>query len=246
MRSGAHDLRGVFGSGTLRGFATRGSLCGFLRAHLFVYDALEDALDGARGPTADAWQPLAPLLKRTQALRADVELLGGDVGVPSPATAAYVDAVRRAAEVEAEPGAPPLLLGHLYTRFLADLFGGSLLGWPTKLALGLDAVPAYYVHSPEVANDLAGTIERFYELLNDAGEGLSEEGTRRVVEEARTAFELNAGVYLEGPGGPGAGMFALAALGALRVAAGHARHRILSAEPARDVFGRLVTPAPAA
>jgi heme oxygenase len=33
-------------------------------------------------------------------------------------------------------GAAPLLVAHFYTRYMADLFGGSMLGWPTKRALG--------------------------------------------------------------------------------------------------------------
>ena len=44
-------------------------------------------------------------------------------------------------------------------RYLADLFGGSMTGWPTKLALGLDAVPAFYIHE---RLDLRGPRRKAY------------------------------------------------------------------------------------
>jgi len=67
---------------------------------------------------------------------------------PSPATAAYVARLREAALADAAPGGPPLLLAHVYVRYFADLFGGSMLGRPTADALHLPALPRFYVHPP--------------------------------------------------------------------------------------------------
>ncbi len=130
----------------------------------------------------------------------------------------------------------PLLLGHFYTRYLADLFGGSMLGHPSKLALGLSEVPHFYVHPPAVGANRREVVESVYESLNDAGRDLSSAQQQAVVAEAAHAFELNAALYKEGTGGAGAGMYAGAAAGGLRVLAGYAVDRLRGS--GLDVFGR--------
>jgi len=101
-----------------------------------------------------AWAALSPELRRAPALASDVAALRAlgarcDVdAAPSPATAAYVARLREAALADAAPGGPPLLLAHVYVRYFADLFGGSMLGRPTADALHLPALPRFYVHPP--------------------------------------------------------------------------------------------------
>ena len=55
---------------------------------------------------------------------------------PTPAVAEYVSRIADAAEKElasagggAGAKSPPLLVAHFYTRYLADLFGGSMVGF---------------------------------------------------------------------------------------------------------------------
>ena len=59
---------------------------------------------------------------------------------PTPAVAEYMSRIADAAEKElggagGDAGAqsPPLLVAHFYTRYLADLFGGSMVGVSTSL-----------------------------------------------------------------------------------------------------------------
>ena len=139
---------------------------------------------------------------------------------PSAATAAYLARLRAAALADAAPGGPPLLLAHVYVRYFADLFGGSMLGRPTADALRLPSVPRFYVHPPAVAQHRRAYVERAYGALNDAGAALSPAATQRVVDEAHAAFACNAALYREGPGGGGAGMYAGAVLGGARVVLG--------------------------
>jgi heme oxygenase len=239
MRSGAHDLR-TFGAGTLRALCSQSALLRFLEGHRVFYSALENELDNAFGPTAAVWSRFAAELRRTPALQHDCEVLRGLVGAaelpPTPAAAAYA-ARLRVAGAEDSAGTP-LLLGHAYTRYLADLFGGSMLGWPTKLALSLPHVPSFYLHPPSVVDGRRAFIERFYEALNDAGRTLSDAQMQRVVDEATLAFKLNAELYREGTGGAGLGMLVGAAAGGLRVLGGHAAARLRGGR--RDVFGRAL------
>ena len=176
-------------------------------------------------------------------MESDLKALGVDdprSSAASPGTRKYAARIADAAREEREPGAPPLLLGHFYTRYLADLFGGSMLGWPTKRALGLAQVPAFYEHGEAVSSDRRAYVESVYEALNEAGEGLDDAGRAAVAREAERAFALNALVYKEGPGGAGAGMTVMAALGGLNALGGYARERFVGAVPPRDIFGRIV------
>lgn len=198
---------------------------------------MEHCLEEAKGPSGLVWKRFKHILQRTDSLEEDIKMLEGLIGcetglkvVPSPAAAAYATRLREASQLEAS--GTPLLLGHFYTRYLADLFGGSMLGWPTKLALSLPEVPRFYVHD-EIRDRRRETVEAIYEALNEAE--LTPAQTKAVVDEATLAFRLNAALYREGVGGGGIGMFAGAALGGLRVAVGHANHRISGGT--RSVFG---------
>ena len=143
----------VFGTGTLAALVSRASLAKFLAAHHHFYAELETRLDdAARGsdptPSGALWRRFSAELRRAPSLADDVSVLLDDSvseHAPTPAVAAYVGGIARAAERESSsPDAPPLLIAHFYVRYFADLFGASMLGWPTKRALGLPRVPEFY------------------------------------------------------------------------------------------------------
>lgn len=255
MREGHHDMR-AFGRGTLAALASRAAYARFTAAHFHFYSELERRLDdAARGPnptpTGSVWRRFSEDLRRAPALERDLAVLldttPGDHPV-SPATAAYMRAIATAAEREAsscsagsrEPSATPSLLAHFYARYLADLFGGSMLGWPTRRALGFKQTPQFYTHdvfdSGKPGVSRKQYVERVYEAINDAGEGIGANATAETVEEARRAFAANAAVFAEGSGSS----LLAATVGGVRVMGGYAVERIWGAREQRDLFGRLV------
>jgi heme oxygenase len=199
LREGAHDMR-VFGLGFLRSVASTQDYAHFTTGMYHYYHAMEACLDTNPHKAGQLWRQF-PELRRADKLRLDLKEIGivsnhDDVPSASPATAAYIADIRRAAEEEEGVR----LLGHLYVRYFADLFGGRALGWPTQLAVQLPQKPHFYTWEQSVERDRRAYIERLYSALNEAGEGMADDGQReRVVEEARVAFRHNAAVYTELP-----------------------------------------------
>jgi heme oxygenase len=242
MRSGEHDMR-VFGTGTLAALKSKSAYISFAASHHHFYDELENRLDDAHRentPSGRVWGQFSSELRRAHRLERDLEtLLGTSVGAhpPSPATSAYVAAIADAAEREKGAGNPPFLVGHFYCRYLADLFGGSMMGWPTRRALGLAETPGFYTHDDaHINDDRFAYVERVYAAINASAEGLSEDDVASVADEAKTAFRLNAGVYRE----DGRGSSVAAAYGGVKVMWGYAKERVWGAKEQRDIFGRLV------
>ena len=137
-------------------------------------------------------------LRRASALSEDLAEVGGTPHT-SPATRAYVAAIdAAAAEDNASGGAR--LLGHVYCRYFADLFGGQALAVPTRLALALGpGSPRHYDFGAFVSGRRREAIEELYERLNDAGDALAASARDAVVGEARRAFALNVEVYRRAP-----------------------------------------------
>uniref|UniRef100_A0A7S0SNZ9 Uncharacterized protein n=1 Tax=Mantoniella antarctica TaxID=81844 RepID=A0A7S0SNZ9_9CHLO len=272
MRSGAHDMK-VFGNGTLAALASKKAYAKFAAAHYHFYGELERCLDDAAAgphptPSGALWAKFSTELRRAPALADDLrDLLGTtpEAHPPTPAVAAYMTRIGEAAKRETAAAAaaaakgggdgdaqPPLLVAHFYTRYLADLFGGSMLGWPTKRALGLPSVPTYYQHDNERVGARRGQyIESVYEAINQASveaaggnggpeggveqrEGLSESAMAEMVVEATESFRLNADIYCE----DGRSSKAAAVWGGMRVLGGYATERVLNPGEQRNIFGR--------
>jgi len=225
LREGAHDMR-VFGLGFLRSVASREEYTHFATGMYHYYGAMEARLDADQHLAGDLWRRF-PELRRAPKLAHDLADIGLSTPAPAtPATAAYVAAIDDAAA--RERGVP--LLGHLYVRYFADLFGGRALGFPTQVAVGLPTRPRFYMWDDRVERDRAAYIEALYEALNEAGERMEGDAQReQVVEEARTAFRHNAAVYTELPE-----LNRGAAYGALNIAGGGLRHSLgLQPQPRR-------------
>jgi len=127
----------------------------------------------------------------------------------SVATVNYMKALQTAGENDRKTGGG-LLLGHAYTRYLADLMGGSVLGTPTRLALGLkDGSPQQYGFDLNFNGQVLerkAYVEQVYHNLNSSGDILAKNKGRdsnvileEIVNEARSAFKLNIQVYSEEP-----------------------------------------------
>ena len=166
----------------------------FATALYHVYKAMEDNFDAQPQETgiSRVWQG-APELCRAEALGKDLAYLGLDPTLSAlfPATQEYVDSIHNAAKEDSA-----LLLGHFYCRYFADLFGVSMLGYPTKVAVGLpEEYPAFYNFHEAVSAHRQEYIEGLYEALNEEGEKLCQDTQAAVVGETKKAFALNANLY---------------------------------------------------
>lgn len=202
MRDGHHDMK-TFGLGFLRSVSSTTEQVHTMASLRAPYSVLEDELDRAdeKSRVSKFWKGFAKDVRKAKLLAADIESLGGN-HVPIPAAAKYVTSIKRAAE-DTYQGDPEsrgdLLLGHAYVRYLADLFGGSMLGNPTRLALALKKQPTFFEFPPAIAIDRMAYIESFYAALNVAGTDMDETRKMQIVEEARLAFGHNSEIYKERP-----------------------------------------------
>jgi heme oxygenase (biliverdin-producing, ferredoxin) len=202
MRDGHHDMK-TFGLGFLRSVSTTTEQTHTFASLRAPYSVLEDAFDriDERSRASKFWKPFANDVRKANLLAIDLKSLGGN-NIPTPAAARYVASIQRAAEdtYQNDPASRgDLLLGHAYVRYLADLFGGSMLGKPTRLALALEKQPVFYDFPPAIAANRMAYIESFYEALNVAGKGMDETRKMQIVDEAKLAFRHNAEIYKERP-----------------------------------------------
>ena len=236
LRKG-HDMR-TFGLGTAASIASRARYSRFTTSMHAIYTAMEEEFDSASpeaSPVVHAlWQRHGDTLRRSSALRQDLEDVLEEPGETdmwgvaldiSPATRRYVTGIQEAGADDRERGGARML-GHLYCRYFADLFGGSVLAAPTRAALTLPAdTPRHYSFALPPDGRRA-FIESVYSSLNvrvaldasmnrsdrvqddlaaaclaaqDAGNALPAAQVDEVVQEALHAFAHNIAVYGEEP-----------------------------------------------
>ncbi|KAG8467608.1 hypothetical protein KFE25_006660 [Diacronema lutheri] len=227
----SHDMR-VFGLGFLVELSSRAAYARCVAQRLAYYGAMERRFDGcSTGAISKVWPLFARDLRRHDRLARDLDAVS-DVapsGELSPATRAYVRSI--------EGASPDALLGHFYTRYFADLFGGSMLGTPTELALGLPHKCAAYTFEPHVLRARGDVVERAYEAINECGDAISPQVRREIVDEARAAFAHNARMITE-RGGLAIGVGA--ARGVANLVGGYARKRLAPAVLG-EIAGRIAT-----
>ena len=176
-----------FISRLMAGELNLGSYTAYLGQYAHIYQALE-----ARVPSAGDPAPLGDdSLARLAAIESDLRALGVDDWREQhpalAATSAYV------ARLESLPRDDvPRYLAHHYTRYLGDLSGGQAIGALVARHYGAtDDQLAFYrfdaIESPVV-------FKRAYREAVDALD-FSAEDDEALVDEARVAFELNAGLF---------------------------------------------------
>eukprot|EP00466_Bigelowiella_natans_P002875 jgi/Bigna1/130533/aug1.11_g5241 len=228
-----HDMH-AFGLGTCASLGSRQRYARFTASMYMVYSTMEEQFDMTSGSSsccATVWGKYGKILRRAPKLKADLmdvledrnceNTKDGEIKSHiyandnilnvSPATRSYVEGIREAGESDRRRGGGRLL-GHLYCRYFADLFGGQMLGEPTRLALSLPLqTPRHYrfqigeLDGPEVEEGKGSVavhsrgelIESLYEALNDSGRELEDDDFKAVVDEALRAFEFNKAVYTE-------------------------------------------------
>jgi len=225
LRQG-HDMK-VFGLGTAASMAGRARYARFTAAMHSVYATMEEELDRAAADAAcpatrAVWQRHGSVLRRAGALEADLADVEAELGrapPASPATGRYVAGIREAGRRD-RGGGGARLLGHLYCRYFADLFGGQALATPYRVALGLaHGTPRHYAFAlPEGGR--RAYISDIYASLNEAGEMLPQEECELVVQEALLAFRHNIDVYSEEP------LYLDAARGVANMCSGYVASRV--------------------
>jgi len=215
----SHDMK-VFGMGTLASMASRDRYLRFTHAMYGVYSTMEEELDRCSvalppspninneiGSTSNAiahfWNRHSEILRRADKLESDILDLSPHDAVSSEystATEEYRTALRDAGTKDRQDNGGRLL-GHAYTRYLADLMGGQVLGRPTRLALGLEADGSPQQYSFMFPVDRKTYVADFYCDLNEAGRLMDDDDARLedAVAEARAAFGYNVKVYSEEP-----------------------------------------------
>jgi len=150
----SHDMK-IFGLGTAASMANHARYHRFTGSMFQIYQAMEHGLDNSESAAVRrVWDKLGADLRRAPALRLDLEEAsqlmdknssGAEDILPiTKATKAYVDAIESAAQGDNANGSGRLL-GHLYCRYFADLFGGQALSGPYRWALGLgDESPRHF------------------------------------------------------------------------------------------------------
>lgn len=229
-----HDMK-TFGLGTAASMANRERYARFTASMFKVYTAMEEELDASNALATPAvhyvWSQHGATLRRAQALKQDLDDISKELtsgGRLSSATDKYVEGIRRAGEDDRSTGGGRLL-GHLYCRYFADLFGGQMLAMPTRAALSLPAdTPRHYVFSfppsgeGEANSGRRAYIEDVYRSINSAGDMLSADARAAIADEASMAFKFNIDVYSEEP------MFADALRGGANMFTGIAMSKLRS------------------
>jgi len=201
----------AFVSGFFKGLSTRDSYRDLITSLYFVYKAMETALDETSDPRVRALD--GPELRRLSALKRDMDYFYGSEGWSdgeetirvSPATRAYV---ARIEEVAASKKNSHLLIGHQYSRYLGDLFGGQMMGGMATRSLDLqDGKGVAFYQFDDIPNT-KNYISSWYQRLNQLD--LTDEQRNEIVDEANLVFGLNIAIFEELEGSPFKAMWTLA------------------------------------
>ena len=185
-----------FVAGFFKGLGQRESFAQLTTSFYFVYEAMERALDTLDCPTLKALD--FPELRRLPGLERDMAFYYGadwrSKIKPSPATRKYVAQIERVAASDE----PELLVGHLYSRYLGDLFGGQMMSGMALKTLGNavgDGSGGLAFYEFDAIPDSKAFITEWYTALNALD--LSEATRADIVEEANVVFRLNIEVFDE-------------------------------------------------
>jgi|TARA_B100000524_G_C23635923_1_gene364948 heme oxygenase len=171
-----------FATGFLRSLSSVPALANFLGSLYFVYEAIERLSSESTHPAVQKMH--FPELHRMPPLAKDMEYFFGDEWksslVPSEATLAYVSRIEEVAREK-----PYLLVSHMFTRYLGDLFGGRMMAPMVRTSLSLPPEATHFYVFEEVPNPKA-FIDTWYTQLNTLE--LSEAEQQEMVDEANRAF----------------------------------------------------------
>lgn len=151
----------------------------------YVYEAIEDADEALRDDPVVGGM-YSPELHRRAAIDQDMAFFAGagwrDRIGPSPATKAYVDAIKRAtAEF------PPAFVAHQWLRYLGNVLGQPVLQRIMRKAYGVEDEGMAFYRYDKVADPRA-YLGEYHARMNAMP--LNAAGKQRVVDEANAAWQL--------------------------------------------------------
>jgi len=196
----------AFVSGFFKGLSTKESYRNLLTSLYFVYQAMEDSFDMTSEERVKALD--GPELRRLDSITKDMEYFYQDNWQTSiqmsPATKAYVGRIQEIAQGDKAY----LLIGHQYSRYLGDLFGGQMMGGMAVRSLDLKRGQGTQFYEFEDIPSAKDYITKWYQKLNNLP--LTESEKQEIVDEANYVFALNIAIFEELEGSPFKAMWTLA------------------------------------
>lgn len=181
-----------FVTGFFRGIGTRDAFGQLVCSLYHVYDAMEDEFDRSEDPAVRALD--YPELRRRESLVRDMAFWFGPdwktAAKPSPATRLYAARIREIARTQ-----PQLLVGHMYTRYLGDLFGGQMMGGMARKSLDLAESEGTDFYAFAQIPEPKPFIQDWYATLNALP--ITPAQQEAIVREANVVFALNIALFDE-------------------------------------------------
>ncbi|KAF9933538.1 heme oxygenase (decycling) 1 [Modicella reniformis] len=168
----------------------------FLISLYHLYRTLETALDQHKENPQLSLIYFPNELRRLDALEQDIEFFNGpdwrEMLTPiSPAQQAYISAIERCASSDT----PELLVAHSYVRYMADLSGGQIIAKRLRTFHDLPDNQGTAFYHFGMIEDLEVFKNMYRKCLNQIE--VSEELHQQIVEEAKTTFVKNIGLFDE-------------------------------------------------
>jgi heme oxygenase len=191
----SHSLaeQGKFMTGFFKGITKRETFAEMVASLYFVYETMERAFDTVQHDERVKAIDF-PELRRLPSLEEDMAYFFGenwrDTVTPSLATQQYCNRVEIIAQEQ-----PYLLIAHMYTRYLGDLFGGQMIRAMARRTMQLDEGFGTRFYEFDDIPSVKDFIEQWYTRLNELS--LSDEQKHLIVEEANLVFSLNIDVFAE-------------------------------------------------
>jgi len=183
----------AFVSGFFKGVSTtREAYRNLVTSLYFVYEAMEVSMDTTNEKCVQILDD--PALRRLPSLKQDMDFYYGsawqDMLRLSPATQTYVARIKEVAEKQ-----PYLLIGHQYSRYLGDLFGGQMMGSMATRSLDLKNGNGVAFYRFDDITNTKDYITEWYTRLNNLD--LTDEQKQEIADEANAVFALNIGIFDE-------------------------------------------------
>jgi len=182
----------AFVQGFFKGLSTQDAYKSLLTSLYFVYGSMERCFDECDSKEVKILDD--DKLRRLEALSTDMTYFYGSDWrneiKPSYFAQKYVNRIEEVAQDK-----PYLLIGHQYSRYLGDLFGGQMMGSMATKSLNLEKGTGTAFYSFDDIDNTKDYITEWYSKLNALD--LTQEQKDEIVDEANLVFDLNIGIFEE-------------------------------------------------